>query len=141
MAKLPRPYIPLDVRIRVAMRQLGVASAQIEKEIERGRVGGDWSRILHLALADLAEIIGCSVEDLHLDHDPALCNRRKIKKAGVIVGYDPPANDPAHLIYRDNVGHDIKTRVRGDGALRSDLAQRRYLKRVERNRTKRKRRL
>jgi len=36
--------------------------------------------------------------------------------------YHPDANDPQYLIYRSAANHDIKTRVRGDGAQFSDLA-------------------
>jgi len=72
-----------------------------------------------------------------LHHDPALCNRRSYKrmvKGKLRTFYDPPANDPEHLVYLAEDDHDIRTRVRGVGAQRSDLGQRRYLKRVARNR-------
>jgi len=73
--------------------------------------------------------------DYQLDHDPALINRPynpKIKN--VAARYTPNANDPNYLIYRTKEDHDIKTRVHGDGAQYSDLALRRKLKRIERNR-------
>lgn len=79
-----------------------------------------------------------------LDHDPALVNRMRRSSHKMVRGkmrkitiYSPDANDPKHLLYREagpGSDHDIKTRVRGDGAQRSDLGQRRYNKRVARNR-------
>jgi hypothetical protein len=65
-----------------------------------------------------------------LDHDPALVNRklRKWPLDGSAV-YIPDANDPDYLVYREKHDHDIKTRVRGDGAQLSDLAQARKRKR------------
>jgi hypothetical protein len=80
------------------------------------------------------------VKDLRLDHDPALCNREQrvywrgddVQGMNRIVLYTPAANDPEHLIYRSHADHDIKTRVRGDGAQHSDLALRRIAKRRER---------
>jgi hypothetical protein len=54
--------------------------------------------------------------------------------------YVPPANDPAFLVYLSKDEHDIETRVRGLGAQRSDLGQRRYNKKVAKNRAKDKKR-
>jgi hypothetical protein len=85
---------------------------------------------LRLLLDTLAVLLQCAPSNLRLDHDPALCNRPLMhrRKTGT-VDYNPPANDPNHLIYRSHADHDIKTRVRGDGAQHSDLALRRIAKR------------
>lgn len=130
--KLHRPYIPLSVRVLVAHRQLVEAGA--------------WGKI-HVAIMD-GSPTPLSIQLEHatrllfgdkafaLDHHPALVNRKQYARGGKVF-YQPPANDPEHLRYRESgpgSDHDIKTRVRGDGAQRSDLGQRRYNKRVARNR-------
>ena len=120
VSKLPRPYIPLEVRLQVAERQLG-HTWEIPGQSRTER--------LRLMLLKLFDANPC-----HLDHDPALQNREKIWRDGKIVGYNPPANDPAHLIYRGTHAHVIKTLVRGDGAQYSDAALARKNKRIERNR-------
>lgn len=119
--RLPRPYIPLEVRCRVALRQLGemwpdevIASAP--------RFGG-LLMLLEVKKAQLAYLLGIKTAlDLHLDHDPALGAREKIRKHGKIVGYRPDANDSDHLAYRTKESHRIKTLIRGDGAQYSDRA-------------------
>lgn len=137
--KLLRPYIPLDIRCRVALRQLGYSD--IDKIIEAHRadltVAPKYRRTHAKLLRSLLPLI--SSERLHLDHDPALENRIRVHdKNGNVIDYEPAANDPQHLIYRTADGHKTKTLVRGDGAQRSDAAQRRYLNRVEQNRGLRK---
>lgn len=117
--KLPRPYIPLAVRLKVAERQLG-RSWEI--------IGQSRTERLRLMLA----LIFPNGEAFDLDHDPPLMLRQKLYHNGKHVTYSPPANDPDFLIYRKKSDHKIKTLVRGDGAQRSDFAQRRYLKRAAR---------
>ena len=80
-------------------------------------------------LRDLFPDAGC----YELHHRPALVNRRRYVRKGKVV-YDPPANDPDFLVYLPEHDHDIETRVRGVGALRSDLAEARRAKRIKRNR-------
>ena len=58
-------------------------------------------------------MMDCGIKDLHLDHDPAL-GARKRKGEGKKTVYDPPANSPDHLIYREKHDHHIKTNVRGE---------------------------
>lgn len=125
--KRPRPYIPISVRLQVACRQLA----------ERGR---DYVTIGSAVTADgarlaiiLETLFGDQRYELH--HRPSLINRQWNARKRE---YNPPANDPAHLIYLAKHDHKIETLVRGVGAQRSDFAQRRYLKRVAQNRTKRK---
>lgn len=124
--RLHRPYIPLAIRVQVAERQLcaqgdwGKIAVAMHCELTHGR---RLKNALRLLFGD---------HPYHLDHDPALVNRQRTRSGN----YIPGANDPVHLVYRTKVAHDIKTRIRGDGAQRSDLSQRRYLKKVARNRQK-----
>jgi hypothetical protein len=119
VTRLVRPYIPLDVRLKVAERQLGYGCSI------KGQARSERLRLMLLKLFD--------GEPCHLDHDPALENRPYSDRTG---RYTPDANDSEFLIYRTVAGHKIKTYVRGDGALRSDAGQRRYLKKVAHNRDK-----
>ena len=129
MARLYRPSIPLSIQCQVAEVQLARclttfnSLAVPEKPL--------WMR-KQILLTMLAKQIGCRVDELELHHRPALVNRPWDARK---KDYVPPANDPEHLIYLNATDHDIETRVRGVGAQRSDLSQRRYLKRVERNRS------
>ena len=117
--KLHRPYIPIDVRLKVAERQLGRSwSIRGQSPKERLRL------MLKLLFAN---------QPFQLDHDPALVNRKFNKRNH---RYTPDANDPDYLIYRTKDAHDIKTRVRGDGAQHSDLGLRRKMKRIERRETR-----
>lgn len=129
--KLHRPYIPLAVRIKVAERQFKALRG--EEPAWKSVSFSDLDFLLFL-IADWLHKVGetryvphSTVGHLHLDHDPALTNRQynaRTKK------YTPDANDPDYLIYRTKEAHDIKTRVRGDGAQLSDLAIRRKNKRI-----------
>ncbi len=85
-------------------------------------------------LFKLAELLGCKVLDLDLDHDPPLAARKR-RGTGNRTVYTPKANDPAHLFYREHHAHHIKTNVRGDGAQYPD----RVLIRRERQRREKKR--
>lgn len=126
MARLYRPHIPLSVRLDVVHRQLqrmGKQTVVFEQETKASQLAG--------LLKFLAYQLGCDPKDLRLDHDPALCNRQR-RGEGRKTRYTPDANDPEHLIYRTHAAHDIKTRIRGDGAQHSDLALRRIAKRRER---------
>jgi hypothetical protein len=125
MMKFYRPYIPLDVRIQVAERQMQermMVSAMHFMRLKFRRKGEHLDALLRCL----------SSEKLDLHHRPALVNRDR-RKSG---SYIPDANDPDYLIYLPTVEHDVETRVRGVGAQRSDLGQRRYNKKVARNRSK-----
>lgn len=117
MPRLLRPHIPISVRVEVATRQLGSATFEdrVFREDEES-LGAFLARLL----AALAKKLGCGVEDLRLDHDPALGAREKVFRKGRHVGYVPAANDRDHLIYRGKHAHHIKTNVRGDGAQHPD---------------------
>lgn len=126
MARLLRPHIPISVRVKVAERQVRdhhLLSAAILDGYDPVISKGKWLKIL------LWHLFGD--EPFHLDHDPALVNRQFNERTQT---YTPDANDPKYLIYRTKTDHDIKTRIRGDGALRSDLSQARYNKQVAKNR-------
>lgn len=145
MARLVRPHIPLAVRIDVAERQWNVTETAIKV--------GDQERKVHLSKAinaarGLREILGDRQylqfllaalfkerwPEAQLHHRPALVNRSFDEATGK---YDPDANDPGHLIYLPKEEHGIETRVRGVGALRSDLSERRHQKKIARNKAKR----
>jgi hypothetical protein len=112
--RLPRPYIPLRVRMQVAWRQLkpkprrfGVGYFLTLKRTDRLR-------------AILSEIFTDDVK-VHLDHDPPLAARKKIRdKNGVVIEYSPAANDPDFLVYRAKEDHRVKTYVRGEHGQYSD---------------------
>lgn len=126
MPKLLRPYIGLEARCRVVLRQLGEMFPNDAIFWHGSRKGG-LGRLLASRIAVLAELLRCEASELRLDHDPALGTRRKVHKAGAHVGYDPPANSVHHLRYRPHAArhaasHDVKTRVRGDNGQLSDIA-------------------
>ncbi len=137
--KLPRPYIPLSVRIEVAKRQiLQLAdngrpikafplSTYALKLIAKGGLAGIQRAQLNWCLGILF-----GKAKAHLDHDPPLCLREYNPKT---KQYVPDANDPNYLRYVNAESHRIKTYIRGEGARRSDMGQRRYLKRVHAKRT------
>lgn len=121
--KLPRPYIPLEVRVLVAERQV----REIRPDYEPLQAS-KWVRLQSM-IAILREPHG---KKLELHHRPALLNRQQVKIAGVIVGYLPDANDHRYLVYLPEDEHDIETRVRGLGAQLSDLAQARKNRKITR---------
>jgi hypothetical protein len=127
VVRLHRPYIPWTVRRQVILRQLR----------ERGGLECFFGDTPDRRLVEfcLMVLFGSGVKT-ELQHRPALCNRvQKIRNGKTI--YKPDANDPDYLVYLRKEDHDIETRVRGIGAQRSDLGQRRYLKRVAKSRKKR----
>lgn len=132
--RLPRPHIPIAVRCRVAMRQLGLDEIEIIYQLEaNARMFGALHE--HLML-NLAGRMNCDVADFQLDHDPALENRelRWVRRKGKRVQvYTPDANDPDCLIYRTSEDHYFKTHVRGTGAQRSDTAEAKHWRKVRRN--------
>lgn len=149
MARLERPYIPLSVRVQVAARQLRerwlagdklAGSVLYGLSLSTDRDAGDPtmsdSKRLRALLGALFADRPCA-----LDHDPALVNRRRVRrrvKGKMVTAYSPDANDPRYLVYRESgpVGggseHDIKTRVRGDHGQLSDLGLARKEKRRRR---------
>ncbi len=122
--RLPRPYIRLGLRLKVATRAAihNGMPAETVAAILRKRAP------LEEKLADLLQVFD---DPFELDHDPPLSQRRKLyNKSGRINGYQPAHDDPAYLVYRLKDDHRTKTYLRGDGAQRSDVSQQRYLKRI-----------
>lgn len=139
--RLPRPPIPVLVRLDVASRQLverGVWSAE-KRQAALGTK--PYGAQLRAALTDLARTIGCEVSELRLDHEPPLGAREKIWEGAVmasrILGYIPDANDPERLLYRPHAtafdgSHDTKTRLRGEHGQHSDIVRIKRQRRLER---------
>lgn len=114
MSRLPRPYVPLSVRAQVAIGQIGMSAG--DAALFRATFGAG-SGLLDVLLRVLRAKHGVGQrEKLHLDHDPPLAAREKVRLGGEVVGYVPDANDPEYLRYRTADGHKLKTNVRGDGA-------------------------
>lgn len=133
MASLYRPPISDRVKLAVILRQLGEMWPElVMRNAIKSRTLGYTTRT---KLDELAALLGVSASELRLDHNPALVNRRR-RGEGKKTVYVPDANDPEYLIYRTRSDHDIKTRVRGDGAQLSDLAIVRKRKRKSRKMTK-----
>lgn len=142
MPRLYRPPIPIEVKLRVLLRQRG--EMFVDEVVERAKKLRNMSSLVAFHMAGLAQELGLTTtRDLRLDHDPALGLRKKWgtgryighgKNRIEVVVYTPKANDPEHLLYRTNHGHHIKTNVRGDGAQFSDTA----LMKRERRRVKKK---
>lgn len=103
--RLPRPYIPLSVRIQVIWRQMCLLTPH---RLAIDSTKSDRFNLNMLLFAYFGD------ERAHLDHDPPLGAREKITHNGVIIGYKPDANDPEHLIYRTETLHRLKTNVRGE---------------------------
>lgn len=120
---LPRPYIPLSVRVAVAQRQWGESTGVYARGMPDQSQSAKLEAYLYLLFGDATP---------HLDHNPPLAARERIIRGGVVVGYRPDANDPDHLIYRTVDDHRVKTNVRGDGAQHPD----RVLIKKERRRQK-----
>jgi hypothetical protein len=126
--RLPRPYIPLAVRVLVAERQfyqtLNIVPAFYGTQAQR----------LKNLLKDLFPD-----GPVALDHDPPLAVRKKIHNSrGEIIEYDPPANSVDHLIYRKVADHRIKTYRRGEGAQYPDRVLIKKIRRIEHPKPKRK---
>ncbi len=122
--RLPRPHIPLTVRIKVAERQLAGINYEAPAKPLSDR--------LRKLLAFIGALRGTGrVEKMELHHRPALVNRHRYVRNGKTF-YDPAANDPDYLVYLPEDEHDIETRVRGLHGQHSDLALARKRKRRER---------
>lgn len=118
MPRLIRPAIPVEVKFRVVLRQLGEMWPDDIIRLHR-EARSSMGRAVAERLTRLAELLNCEVKDLRLDHDPALGAREKVFRKKVHVDYIPSANDPEHLRYRPHGpqfagSHLIKTNVRGE---------------------------
>ena len=122
---MTRRYIPLCIREMVLDQQMDAAGFTPSWA---ARQGPTYKRLE----MKLREFFDCVPVELH--HRPALCNRERDGD-----DYIPRANDPAFLTYLPVDDHDIETRVRGQHGQYSDLALRRKRKRIERKKTRPKR--
>jgi hypothetical protein len=128
---LPRPYIPLEIRAAVARQQAFAAGVYPRCNIAAWPYTAQLRELLHVLFGD---------DKPHLDHDPPLAWRKKIRnRNGDIIRYMPDANDPRFLIYRNADDHRLKTNVRGDGAQHPDRVLIKKIRRIERPRHKIKR--
>lgn len=153
--RLARPSVPVEVKVRVVLRQLGEMWPDEVIMLHR-QARSPLAHLLQVRLGVLAGLLQCDVKDLRLDHDPALATRKKlyetpnggrrwswqIEKEGRVIRYEPDANDPEHLRYRPHgaqfVGsHHVKTNVRGDGAQHPDRVLIKKLRRKKARRIKR----
>ena len=136
MSRLPRPHIPLPVRIEVASRQL------VER-IKRGLCSSSvLAPIAHMPrkrdqLNEFLKLL-FGTEKYHLDHDPSLGARKKVYRKGVHVDYSPRANDVLYLIYRTVTEHRLKTNVRGEHGQHPDRVLIKKNRRLERKTLRRK---
>lgn len=117
MGRLIRPSTPLEVDLRVLLRQLG--EMFIENVVEMAKEQQSLGTIVAEKKAQLASLLGCEVKDLRRDHNPALGARAKVYDGdGKHVEYEPAANDPEYLFFiphdpKFENSHLIKTNVRG----------------------------
>ncbi len=122
--KLPRQYIPIDVRLKVIERQLYETQSSktaVDNCLNDFAPKQKTKRLEYLLWVNFGDSL------VHLDHDPPLCLREYNPKT---KQYVPAANDPNYLTYIKAESHRVKTFIKGEGARRSDMGQRRYLKRV-----------
>ena len=124
--KLPRPHIPITVRIAVAARQC-VATGKLREVLQASLMKRPTDQLAHLLWALFKG------EPCHVDHDPPLMLRQRTRDG---TDYVPRANDPEHLVYRTAENHRIKTFVRGDGAQLPDVGKRRKEIRRQRKKTR-----
>ena len=104
--RLLRPCIPLKVRCRVALRQLGETWSDTVLHSWHGNYGLLLERLLRRLAVKL------EADKLELDHDPALVLRQQdfVKIDGkMTLKFTPDAADVDHLIYRSDTGHRHKT--------------------------------
>jgi hypothetical protein len=124
--KLYRPSIPLEVKCRVVLRQIG--ELYPEETLQAAKKSRCLGRALNGWLSVFAKVIGCEVSELRLDHDPPLALRPQERRGlGRKTYYTPDANDPEHLFYRPHGAqhagsHHVKTFVRGEHGQFSDIA-------------------
>jgi hypothetical protein len=129
--RLFRPSIPVAVKVRVALCQLG--ELWPDRVIaERRSAPGGLGALLRERLTALGEILGQrGAESLHLDHRPPLAVRRRFPRNDGTCRYEPDANDPEFLVYLTADAHRFKTNQRGDGAQHPDRVLIRRARRLE----------
>lgn len=124
--KRPRPYIPVKVRLLVAMQGYAMDERYRQRFEEAATDFLRWlnpktiiGRLPKPSKKRLTEILKARFGDksCHLDHDPPLRARAFNPRTGK---YKPDANDPRFLIYRSQEEHRVKTYVRGEHGQYSD---------------------
>jgi hypothetical protein len=127
------PQPPASVKCLVAFSQLLAIGVNAFPHSRRD--GETLKAYLRRLLELMAEKLECTVAELRLDHNPALILRPYNPRVKAIAArYTPNANDPNAMIYRSAHAHHIKTNVSGDGAQRSDTAERMHQRRMDENR-------
>jgi hypothetical protein len=111
---MKRPYIPIHVRLTVALRQtLQKIGPDDPFWTMYDRITYRKSDTMRLNIL-LEHLFGG--KDIQLDHDPALSLRHFNQRTGK---YRPPANDPDFLMFRKKEDHLHKTTGRKPGAART----------------------
>lgn len=129
MSRLPRPYIPLAVRVQVAARQLCEAGFTLRAmELVGSGERSDGALLQWLLFVELKFERG----KVHLDHDPPLAARMRRTKLDGSVVFSPNANDPRFLIYRTPEAHRFKTNVAGEHGQHPDRVLIKKARRLER---------
>jgi hypothetical protein len=123
-----RPYIPIAVKLEVALRQLRERGEVAQVAILLSPANGSLGTRLKLALQYLG------FEKSHLDHMPALALRHRNKRTG---RYTPDANDPDYLQWIEAADHLTKTAGRGGEKMRvgGDTREAAKTKRLESRRS------
>jgi hypothetical protein len=143
MPRLYRPVIPIEIKCRVILRQLGEIFIddviRLNRFVPRESVHRrSLARLLAKKQEEFASLLGCTVPELRLDHDPPLAARPKHRRGlGKKTFYIPDANDPDHLFYRPHgpqhaKSHLIKTNVRGDHGQHPDRVLIKKARKLER---------
>ncbi len=117
--RLPRPHVPIAVKIAVAKRQLAargtVALFAAPGPLQDAKPLSGKRQLVSMLWTLLGD------PPWHLDHDPPLMQRVRTKDGG----YRPGANNEDYLVWRTAEDHRLKTYIRGDGAQLSDAGKRR----------------
>lgn len=129
MARLLRPHIDLETKLRVLLRQLGDAFPDEMIAIARNR--RTLGILVQYKQEKLAELLGCDAREIDYDHDPPLGAREKVFSHGVHVEYSPRANDPDHIVARPRSVHKFKTNVRGEHGQHPDRVLIKKNRRIE----------
>jgi hypothetical protein len=138
MPRLYRPVVPVEVKCRVALRQLGTFPEVIDRICAEQSMMRTFGATLDHLLLRLSGLLNCDVSELRLDHDPPLAARPKHRRGlGKKTHYIPDANDPEHLFYRPHgpqhaKSHLIKTNVRGDHGQHPDRVLIKKARKLER---------
>lgn len=113
--KRPRPYIPIAIRLQVAIRQFDADNrgGSTNFFIRMRRVYGNTGQRGRLAWI-LKALFPLATPEI--DHDPALILRQFSPVSGK---YTPDANNPDYLIWREKAAHQEKTTGRRPGASRT----------------------